>query len=596
MTRDGPLLSRAAAEESNWSRRLVVCMALARLHLRCGRVGQAARALSLGVVAFRGLARLERQLHAPQRPAAMIDYVALCGHALNAFEPPVAHGTDPVAAIARLGNLLTPIRRAQPERTIAALDALVTIGHGSAGGDLHARVGSELARMLGARVLLHYVGGVYVEREAQDVHTLSAWAMRRLVADRRLVARKVRPRPEFWRPEQRRPRGVLTVPLGEGVVVLARMRRFRPEEVRAVRTVLRFLEVRIATPAHLPVPRAAPVAGDLTVPTVAEGLVGRSAAWRVVVDQVRRAAPSGCPIVLLGETGTGKERLARAIHSYSGRGHGAFVPVNCGALAPELLTSELFGHVRGAFTGADTARDGLFVQAHRGTLFLDEVADMPTPMQVALLRALEAGVITPVGSARPRPVDVRVVSATNVDLEERVRAGKFREDLWHRLNVFVIGVPPLRERIDDLGLLAVHMLARLPGQKELHPDALEVLARYRWPGNVRELENVLRAGSVLAEGPELDPSLMQRLLDSRRAALGVPPDSLPPRTRAVLDTLNERWLSTPEIARALGLSARTVNRELADLVHQGLVRLTGQARAARYTRAGSAWRDLTRSE
>lgn len=592
---DARLLARAAVEEVSWARKLIVCMCLSKLRMRSADVSGAARALALAVGAYRGLVKLERQVRAKERPLAMRDYEARCEHVLRSFEPPVPPGKDPVATIARLGPRLAPVRQAQPQRTIDALDALVAAGPGLEAGDFEARVAEELARMLRARVMLHYRGGAYRVREPQRTHTLSTWALRRLIADRRLVARRVRPRPEFWRPEQHRPRGVLTVPLAAGVVVLARSRRFRPDEVRAVRTVLRFLDSRVATPSHLPVPRAAPAAGSLTVPTVAEGLVGHSAAWRVVLDHVRRAAPSGCPILLLGETGTGKERLARAIHSFSGRAQGAFVALNCGAVTPDLIASELFGHVRGAFTGAERARDGLFVQAHRGTLFLDEVADMPMPLQVALLRALEEGTVTPVGSSRPRPVDVRIVSATNADLEARVRAGSFREDLWHRLNLFVIDVPALRERIEDLPLLAMHMLARMPGQKQLHPDALEVLARYRWPGNVRELENVLRAASVLAEGLELGSGLMERLLDSRRAALGAPAASLPPRARAVLDTLSERWLSTPEIARVLGLSARTVNRELSDLVRQGLVRLAGQARAARYRRSEEAWRDSARS-
>jgi transcriptional regulator of acetoin/glycerol metabolism len=447
--------------------------------------------------------------------------------------------------------------------------------------------------MLSGRVLLHYGQGGYHKREDQSVHTLSMWTIRRLVAAEGLRAWRVRKRPEFWRPEQRRPRGLLRVPLGDGCVVIARGRAFRRSELRAVRTVLRFFELRTATPPEVPVPRTPEVAGAPLTPTVAEGLVGRAEAWRRVLAQVQRVAPTDCAVVLQGETGTGKERLARALHSCSPRAQRAFVAVNCGAISPELVASELFGHVRGAFTGADRTRDGLFVMAHEGTLFLDEVGDMPASVQTALLRVLEEREVTPVGSARPRRVNVRIVCATHRDLEQMVRAGAFREDLWHRLNVVTLHLPPLRDRLEDLPLLAMHMLARMPGEHRLDPDAAEVLARYRWPGNVRELENVLRAASLLADGPILGCDLLERLLDGRRSALAARAQPLPPRTAAVLEALGDRWRSAGDLAQQLGASPRTLNRELALLVDRGLVRSTGRARACRYRRSVGTWRDLS---
>ena len=590
------MLTVGAAEEVPWSRRLIVCMCLAKLRLREGDVQEAARACAQAVEAYRGFKRLQRRVKRKETPQVLLDFEGQCAHVLESFEPPVAKRADPVATLARLVARMPRRKPAKPRRTIDALDAVLTAGRIGAPGEVHDRVARELAAMLGARVLLHYEAGVYRSREEQAVHTLSTWTLRRLVADRRLIAHRIRPAPEFWRPEQRRPAGTLSIPLGEGLLVLGRERRFRRRELGAVRAVLRFLAARLATPGQVPVPRPVPAPGRRDLPTVSEGLVGTSEAWQSVLEQVRKVAPSDCPIVLLGETGTGKERLARAIHAFSGRAHGAFVPLNCGVVPQELVASELFGHIRGAFTGADRSRDGLFVQADGGTLFLDEVAEMRPSMQVALLRALEERRVTPVGSARPRDVNVRVVSATHVPLEERVRQGTFREDLWHRLNLFVLRVPPLRERLSDLPLLAAHILARTPERKGLHPDGVEILSRYAWPGNVRELENVLRAASLLSEGPLLTPDLLDRLLEGRREARArATPLRLAPRGQAVLEAIGERWVSAGDIALVLKSSVRTVNREIADLVGRGLLRTSGQARASRYQRVESAWRDLSRS-
>jgi DNA-binding NtrC family response regulator len=259
----------------------------------------------------------------------------------------------------------------------------------------------------------------------------------------------------------------------------------------------------------LVVARAAERKGSAPVeaePAAFEGLVGRSAPWREVTRLIEQAAGIDITVLLLGETGTGKELAARALHARSPRAGRPFVPVNCGALPPELVESELFGHARGAFTGAIGARPGLFAEAEGGTIFLDEIGELPLPMQVKLNRALQEKEIRRVGDSAPTKVDVRVVAATHRDLREEVRAGRFREDLFYRLNVFPVRLPPLRERAGDVSLLASHFLAKharafrrvLTG---LEPDALARLERYAWPGNVRELENALERAAAISTGP-----------------------------------------------------------------------------------------------
>ncbi len=193
---------------------------------------------------------------------------------------------------------------------------------------------------------------------------------------------------------------------------------------------------------------------------VRDGLVGRTTVWREVLRQVGRVAETTATVLLVGETGTGKERVARTLHAASGRSAQEFVALNCGSLSSALLASELFGHVRGAFTGADRTHEGLFVRAHRGTLFLDEVADMPADMQVSLLRVLEDRKVRPVGGAHAVPVDVRLVAASGRDLLDEVAIGRFRADLYHRLDVVRIDLPPLRDRRDDIPLLVDHFLVR----------------------------------------------------------------------------------------------------------------------------------------
>jgi len=244
--------------------------------------------------------------------------------------------------------------------------------------------------------------------------------------------------------------------------------------------------------------------------TVGEGLflVGSSPPMQEVFKQIALVAPTDLPVLITGETGTGKDLAARAIHAHSPRRSGPFVATSLGALAPSVIESELFGHVRGAFTGAASDRPGLFSMAAGGTLFLDEIGETPLDMQVKLLRALENREVTPVGAATPRPLDVRVIAATNRDLEAAISAGSFRDDLYHRLRVFPIPMPPLAARGDDIEILATHFLARLAAGRPVPAIAAEFLAAIRgrgWPGNVRELKHAVEYAAVVARGGMLGP-------------------------------------------------------------------------------------------
>jgi DNA-binding NtrC family response regulator len=243
------------------------------------------------------------------------------------------------------------------------------------------------------------------------------------------------------------------------------------------------------------------------------GFVGASRSMQELFDLIHRVGPSQRAALISGESGTGKELVARAIHATSGRG--PFVAVNCSAFPENLLESELFGHERGAFTGAAREKPGLFETAHRGTLFLDEVTEMPTALQPKLLRALEIGEIRRVGANTTRTVDVRVIAASNRDIEEAVATGRFREDLYWRLNVVQIPVPPLRARVADIPLLVEHFLAGRP----ITPDALAVLAAYPWPGNVRELRNAIERAVTLATSDTVQiADLPPRIREEGRAA------------------------------------------------------------------------------
>jgi len=237
-------------------------------------------------------------------------------------------------------------------------------------------------------------------------------------------------------------------------------------------------------------------------------IVAASPAMIDLLEILERAAEYKATVLLTGESGTGKEVLARAIHAQSGRRDQAFVAVNCGAIPEALLESELFGHARGAFTGADRARRGLFVEADAGTLFLDEIGELSPPLQVKLLRVLQEEEVRPIGEAKPRSIDVRVIAATSRDLERDVASGRFREDLFYRLDVFRVRVPPLRERREDVPLLVDHFIARFreslgKAVRTIADDALDRLVDHTWPGNVRELENVIERAMILADGDRI---------------------------------------------------------------------------------------------
>lgn len=237
-------------------------------------------------------------------------------------------------------------------------------------------------------------------------------------------------------------------------------------------------------------------------------LIARSPAMLRALEVARKVARHTSPVLLTGASGTGKELVARLIHSESPRAEAAFVAVNCGAIPENLLESEFFGHLKGAFTGADRDRTGLFESAEGGTLFLDEVAELPVALQVKLLRALQEGEVRPVGSNESRKVDVRVISATNRDLDEAVAAGDFRDDLYYRIAVIPIHLPALAARREEIPALARHLLERHEARLGLQvdgitSDAMELLLEYTWPGNVRELENVLERALALSEGPSI---------------------------------------------------------------------------------------------
>jgi two-component system, NtrC family, response regulator AtoC len=237
-------------------------------------------------------------------------------------------------------------------------------------------------------------------------------------------------------------------------------------------------------------------------------LLGDSPAMRRARSLIERVAASDAPVLITGETGTGKELAARAVHAHSACGKGVFVAINCAAVPEALLESELFGHTRGAFTDARSARQGLFLEAQGGTLFLDEIAEMPTPLQAKLLRALQERSVRPVGSDREVPFDARIIAATHRDLESRVSEGLFREDLYYRLNVLQIELPPLRARGSDVLVLAnsyLHRVAQRSGKAvtSIAPEAARKLVNYAWPGNVRELVNAIERAVALAEYDEI---------------------------------------------------------------------------------------------
>jgi transcriptional regulator with GAF, ATPase, and Fis domain len=249
--------------------------------------------------------------------------------------------------------------------------------------------------------------------------------------------------------------------------------------------------------------------------------VGISQAMEKVFTVVRKVANTDATVLITGESGTGKELVAKAIHALSSRKSAPFVPINCAAIPRDLLESELFGHVKGAFTGAIRDKTGKFKQSDGGTLFLDEVGELPLDLQPKLLRALQEKIVDPVGSTESLPLDSRVIAATNSDLEQAIRKGNFREDLFYRLSVIPIRIPPLRERKDDIPLLLKHFTAR-HGSKAIvfDRDALDSLTRYHWPGNVRELENTVERLIIMHDGETISRAdLPEKILNGEEASM-----------------------------------------------------------------------------
>src|SRR6187399_731858 len=307
-------------------------------------------------------------------------------------------------------------------------------------------------------------------------------------------------------------------------------------------------------------------------------IVGASGALQSVLAIVKKVARSNSTVLVRGETGTGKELIAGAIHHNSNRANRAFVKVNCAALQENLLESELFGHEKGAFTSADKQRIGRFEQADGGTLFLDEIGDMSPSTQAKILRVLQEHEFERLGGTRTVRVDVRIITATNRNLSEMVQTGAFREDLYYRLNVVSVETPPLRDRKDDIGELAEFFVKRFSGELKkriegMHPDALKLLARHNWPGNIRELENVIERACLLADGPMITNADLQigeqastsSSTGDRGLAVRIPPTGIPLEEierQAVVEALKmSNWVQK-DAAELLGISPRVMNYKI----------------------------------
>jgi two-component system response regulator HydG len=307
----------------------------------------------------------------------------------------------------------------------------------------------------------------------------------------------------------------------------------------------------------------------------AGGLIGNAPLFRAALDTLRQAAPSSATVLLVGESGTGKELAARLLHDLSPRARGPFVPINCAAIPETILESELFGYERGAFTGAVGRKEGRFERAHGGTLFLDEVGEMVPGLQVKLLRFLQDGVIERLGGTQPIQVDVRIVAASNKDLSAEVKAGRFREDLFYRLDVVAVRLPPLRERREDVPLLAQAFLRRFAEKNGKHTAgltaaALASLERYDWPGNVRELMHAMERAVVLCRGESVDvQDLPEPVQGARTGGQAAPALSIPVGTPleeieriAIRETLRQTRGDKTLAAQILGVAPRTIYRKL----------------------------------
>jgi two-component system, NtrC family, response regulator AtoC len=308
-----------------------------------------------------------------------------------------------------------------------------------------------------------------------------------------------------------------------------------------------------------------------------ENLIGESPAMHRILDTIRQVAPTRATVLILGESGTGKELIARAIHNLSNRNKTRFVAFNCSAFSPQLVESELFGHEKGAFTGASERRIGRIEQAAGGTLFLDEIGEIDGNVQVKLLRALDPGVFERVGGNQTIKTDIRLIAATNRDLARLVSEKKFREDLYYRLNVVQIRVPPLRERKEDIPLLANAFLKEISQRdnktfRPLSPEAMDALLRYEWPGNIRELKGAIDSGVTLAIGPQVTlPDLPVTIsearfsgsagLDENAGQMNIHNNEM----RLILRALEETRGNRTEAAKKLGISRRTLHRRLKEL-------------------------------
>ncbi|WP_457553594.1 sigma-54 interaction domain-containing protein [Desulfobacula sp.] len=307
------------------------------------------------------------------------------------------------------------------------------------------------------------------------------------------------------------------------------------------------------------------------------GIIGKDKSMQDIFRQIRDVALYNYPVNVSGDTGTGKERVAYAIHDISAYGTGAFVPVNCGAIPEGIVESELFGHVKGAFSGAIKERKGRFELAHKGTLFLDEVAELPLKTQVKLLRFLQEGSFEKVGGEKKVSVDVRIISATNKNLKEEVKTGRFREDLFYRLNVIPIHLPPLRQHKSDIPLLAAHFLKEAEQESpnpvpKLAADSLDILMDYHWPGNVRELKNVIQFSVVRSRGSQILPSDLPMEITRDKDVTFGPSDREPAQkiipTRGKLDiesvraALKKAGGNKSKAARVLGVGRATLYRFL----------------------------------
>ena len=340
----------------------------------------------------------------------------------------------------------------------------------------------------------------------------------------------------------------------------------KPLDLANLRAVVKSaLEARGSEDANRAARRAAPADGRVLLP-------GDSARMRKVVEQAERVARTNATVLITGESGTGKELVARLIHRESLRVRGPFVPVNCAGLTESIIESELFGHEKGAFTGAVRAKKGKFELAEGGTLFLDEIGEIPANVQVKLLRVLQEREVERVGGEEAVRIDVRLVCATHRDLEQMVKDGTFREDLYYRIKVIVLRLPPLRERPDDIPELATHFLAVANERngrdaKGFTPAALERLKGYAWPGNVRELENVVEQAAVLAQGDRIDAGDLPEELTGERGpqdVLQIPVGhTLADAERElILETLRKTGGNKTQAAKLLGIGVRTLYRKL----------------------------------